>query len=757
MLRFAHPLIATAVLDGMNALDSRNLHAALAEVVSDRGARAVHLARAVVDPDGAVADEIEEAALRLSRRGSPRMAAELMGHSARLTPHHAIEQRVRRTLAQVMQSATAGNLPAALALATTLLDQLEPGRLRAEVITGRVVLDPSDAEQLLRRALDDVPADGPPEYECLRGRLLGLLGWLIALHLGRVHEGLEYARAGLEIGRTEGDVVLVAQAASAVSTASLLIGRRADELMDEACRLDSEVVASQLALWPKVLQGRQQLWDGRIREARANLDAMYKCAVAAGAECQRSHRLCDLAHLELAAGDLDVAQRYVDEGLEAALDCGDERAVSWLAYPGGLIGALRGDVDGVAWSAERLDWWAARAGERPRTSMAAHVRGVLAASQGDWESGLGHLMTAQSILDAMGVRHPGMVPALPLAIQLAGLADQPDRVEALVAKLARRCAGLGSPWADLQLRAATGHLQLLREEQAALATLQASHLGLTRLGYGLDAARLGCLVVASGLRAGGRRDVLPVAEATFETFRRNGVRGWDAVAADLLERVRGCGSGALTATEQQVATLVAAGGRNREVASALFVSESTVEAHLTRIYRKLGLRNRAGAGAAGEHRIRVAASRAVRPRSSRAGCGVSPLSRPSPTPLTSTSQAERRPEIEPREGSPAMGVLDNIYRAIETYPRDYMTVEIVQVEPPGGLVHEDEKVPFRIQVANDGPLDANQVSLLVEGLNGTKVQSNGSNKLIKTTSPSPARSSATCPPIRTARTARDRW
>ena len=593
VLRFAHPLIATAVLDGMNALDSRNLHAALAEVVSDRGARAVHLARAVVDPDGAVADEIEEAALRLSRRGSPRMAAELMGHSARLTPHHAIEQRVRRTLAQVMQSATAGNLPAALALAATLLDQLEPGRLRAEVITGRVVLDPSDAEQLLRRALEDVPADGPPEYECLRGRLLGLLGWLIALHLGRVHEGLEYARAGLEIGRTEGDVVLVAQAASAVSTASLLIGRRADELMDEACRLDSEVVASQLALWPKVLQGRQQLWDGRIREARANLDAMYKCAVAAGAECQRSYRLCDLAHLELAAGDLDVAQRYVDEGLEAALDCGDERAVSWLAYPGGLIGALRGDVDGVAWSAERLDWWAARAGERPRTSMAAHVRGVLAASQGDWESGLGHLMTAQSILDAMGVRHPGMVPALPLAIQLAGLADQPDRVEALVAKLARRCAGLGSPWADLQLRAATGHLQLLREEQAALATLQASHLGLTRLGYGLDAARLGCLVVASGLRAGGRRDVLPVAEATFETFRRNGVRGWDAVAADLLERVRGCGSGALTATEQQVATLVAAGGRNREVASALFVSESTVEAHLTRIYRKLGLRNRA--------------------------------------------------------------------------------------------------------------------------------------------------------------------
>jgi hypothetical protein len=72
-----------------------------------------------------------------------------------------------------------------------------------------------------------------------------------------------------------------------------------------------------------------------------------------------------------------------------------------------------------------------------------------------------------------------------------------------------------------------------------------------------------------------------------------------------------------------------------------------------------------------------------------------------------------------------MGLLDDISNAVKTYPREYLIVEIVQVEPPGGLIHEDEDVPFRIQVANDGPLDANQVSLLVEGLNGTKVKSNG--------------------------------
>jgi DNA-binding CsgD family transcriptional regulator len=41
-----------------------------------------------------------------------------------------------------------------------------------------------------------------------------------------------------------------------------------------------------------------------------------------------------------------------------------------------------------------------------------------------------------------------------------------------------------------------------------------------------------------------------------------------------------------------VAALVAAGRTNREVAAQLFMTIGTVEVHLTRIYRKLGLRSR---------------------------------------------------------------------------------------------------------------------------------------------------------------------
>ena len=48
----------------------------------------------------------------------------------------------------------------------------------------------------------------------------------------------------------------------------------------------------------------------------------------------------------------------------------------------------------------------------------------------------------------------------------------------------------------------------------------------------------------------------------------------------------------LTATERRVADLVGAGHSNQETAAELFLSVKTVEANLTRIYRKLSVRSR---------------------------------------------------------------------------------------------------------------------------------------------------------------------
>jgi DNA-binding CsgD family transcriptional regulator len=58
-------------------------------------------------------------------------------------------------------------------------------------------------------------------------------------------------------------------------------------------------------------------------------------------------------------------------------------------------------------------------------------------------------------------------------------------------------------------------------------------------------------------------------------------------SASTRTRVRRTTGGELCAAERQVAVLAAGGATNGEIAAALFLSVRTVEAHVTRVYRKL--------------------------------------------------------------------------------------------------------------------------------------------------------------------------
>ena len=77
-------------------------------------------------------------------------------------------------------------------------------------------------------------------------------------------------------------------------------------------------------------------------------------------------------------------------------------------------------------------------------------------------------------------------------------------------------------------------------------------------------------------------------------FDRLGAPLWVAKATEELARIGGRGPAprGLTGTEQQVVQLVTSGRSNPEVAAELFMSRRTVEDHLSKIYRKVGVRSR---------------------------------------------------------------------------------------------------------------------------------------------------------------------
>jgi DNA-binding CsgD family transcriptional regulator len=108
-------------------------------------------------------------------------------------------------------------------------------------------------------------------------------------------------------------------------------------------------------------------------------------------------------------------------------------------------------------------------------------------------------------------------------------------------------------------------------------------------------------------RAGRRREAKETLAQALAIFEELGAELWAARAALELGRIpiRRAAGDELTPTEERVAELAAAGRTNREVAHTLFMSPKTVEANLSRIYRKLGVGSRAELGARMAERTRA--------------------------------------------------------------------------------------------------------------------------------------------------------
>jgi DNA-binding CsgD family transcriptional regulator len=226
-------------------------------------------------------------------------------------------------------------------------------------------------------------------------------------------------------------------------------------------------------------------------------------------------------------------------------------------------------------------------------NMARYARGCLHAVAGEYKAATEDLLAAGEFATRWGIHNPAAMPwrsAAALCLSATGDRESARRLAAEEIELARawgstrslgvalRAAGLvagGDQGIGLLneaagvLRQSPARLELAR----ALADLGAAHRRAGRRGAARDLLResldLAHALGGHAIAARAREELV----AAGGRPRRDAIRGRDA----------------LTPSELRVAQLAAAGRANRQIAQALFVTQRTVENHLTSTYAKLGI------------------------------------------------------------------------------------------------------------------------------------------------------------------------
>ncbi|MFL5896401.1 MAG: AAA family ATPase [Thermoleophilaceae bacterium] len=257
---------------------------------------------------------------------------------------------------------------------------------------------------------------------------------------------------------------------------------------------------------------------------------------------------------------------------------------------------FRGDVEGAAavWEGANMD--ALIAPPRWLGNYYLQARARLRVAQGRPADALEDLFACGSIEETFDVTTPGNTTWRSDAATLLADMGRPDEGRPLVDEELVRARAFGSArQIGTALRAAARleprqiALDLQREAEAVLGA------SADRLGHALALVELG-----GGLRRAGQRKEARV--RLTEAIEVARVCGAEPVATRAHDELVAAGArprrdptesrSHVTAGETRVARLAAQGMTNREIAQALFLTEKTIEVHLTNTYRKLDIRSR---------------------------------------------------------------------------------------------------------------------------------------------------------------------
>ena len=584
---FTHPLFGSALYSSLPESRRRGLHRDLAERAASPEERARHLALAADGPDEATAAALDEAAAAAAAHGAADVAVELTELARDLTPPHDIAALVRRETELAERRYFAGDPTGARRELDRSLASLPPGEDRARILLelGSLLWVQGESEQglgLMSQAL------GEAATPALRARIHSR----IAAQSDDADMAVEHGEAALALLDEDEDPLLYCFALHNLALFKLYSGHGADHAaVEKGMALQRDMAAWEMSTVPA-------FWARNFDDfatARQRFEDILRAFREQGDEATVSGVLTHLARVEIMTGQMDRAQALVTEALDLAEQTEQETYLHMALCAKGHWCAQAGELTGARAACEEiLD----RLGTHPDVileGMARAVLGMVEVSAGNLAEADRQLIRAHEIEEWAHNREPATNRFHgDHAEAVIGLGDL-DRAELLVQRMEERASALPRPWilavsarSRGLLNAARGDLgQALDDYQRALMAHESLDIPI----------ELGRTLLAQGRlyrRRNERQRAQDCLSRAASVFDAAGAPRWAAVAREELGRAQGRRGSAdrLTRTELQVAELAVAGLRNTEIAARLFVSGKTVEANLSRIYRKLGVRSR---------------------------------------------------------------------------------------------------------------------------------------------------------------------